>query len=69
MLRQARLDVPGAIHHIMVRLLDDNPIPDLLRYRVLKETGGRCSLCGATKDERPLDIDHIIPRSQGGKTD
>ena len=51
------------------RLLDDTPIPDLIRYRVLKEAKGRCSLCGATKDERPLDIDHIIPRSQGGKTE
>ncbi len=52
-----------------LRLLDDNPIPDLIRYRVLKEAKGRCALCGATKDERPLDIDHIIPRSQRGKTE
>jgi ATP adenylyltransferase len=51
------------------RLLDDNPIPDSLRFRILKEAKGRCALCGATKDERPLDIDHIKPRSQGGKTE
>jgi len=50
------------------RLLDDSPIPDLIRYRVLKEAKGRCALCGVTKDERPLDIDHIIPRSKGGET-
>ena len=49
------------------RLLDEAAVPDLLRYRILKEAKGRCSLCGATKDERPLDIDHIIPRSKGGK--
>ena len=24
-------------------------------------------MCGATKKERPLDVDHIIPRSKGGK--
>lgn len=28
----------------------------------------RCNKSGVTKDERPLDIDHIIPRSKGGKT-
>ncbi len=50
------------------RLLDTDPIPGSLRYRVLKESGGRCALCGATKKERPLDVDHIIPRSKGGKT-
>ncbi len=49
------------------RLLDTNPIPDSLRYRVLKDSEGRCVLCGATKKERPLDIDHIKPRSKGGK--
>lgn len=51
------------------RLLDENAVPDSLRYRVLKEAKGRCSLCGATKEERPLDVDHIIPRSKHGKTE
>lgn len=50
------------------RLLDTEPIPDSLRFRVLKEAKGRCALCGATKNETPLDVDHIIPRSKGGKT-
>jgi ATP adenylyltransferase len=50
------------------RLLDDNPIPDSLRYRVLMEAKGRCALCGATRDETVLDVDHIIPRNKGGKT-
>lgn len=49
------------------RLLDTDPVPDSLRYRVLKESGGRCALCGATKKERPLDVDHIKPKSKGGK--
>lgn len=51
------------------RLADDNQVSDSLRYRVLKEAKGRCALCGATKDERMLDVDHIIPRSKGGKTE
>lgn len=51
------------------RLLDENPIPDSLRFLVLRGSGGRCALCGITAKERPLDVDHIIPRSRGGKTE
>ena len=51
------------------RFLDRDPIPDSLYYRVLKESGGRCALCGATKNEGPLHVDHIKPRSKGGKTE
>lgn len=42
-------------------------IPGSVRYEVLKRAGGRCELCGISKDERALDIDHIHPRSLGGK--
>ena len=49
--------------------LIDNPVPDSLRYKVLKKSKHRCELCGATKYDRPLDVDHIIPRSKGGKSD
>jgi diadenosine tetraphosphate (Ap4A) HIT family hydrolase len=51
------------------RLIDTDPIPDSLRYIVLRESNGRCALCGATRNERVLDVDHIIPRSLGGKTE
>lgn len=51
------------------RLLDTDPVPDDLRYQVLMAAGGRCALCGTTKDDSPLDVDHIIPRSRGGKTE
>jgi len=51
------------------RMLDRNPVPDSLYYRVLKESGRRCELCGATAKERPLHVDHIKPRSKGGKTE
>ena len=51
------------------RLLDKDPIPDSLYYRVLKESGGRCALCGTTRDDRPLHVDHIKPRSKRGKTE
>lgn len=51
------------------RLLESDPVPDSLRYQVLKESDGRCALCGCTAKERPLDVDHIKPRSCGGKND
>lgn len=51
------------------RLLDEEPIPDSLRFLVLKAAGGRCQLCGIAAKDRPLDVDHIIPRSRGGKTE
>lgn len=50
------------------RMLDTEPVSDTIRLQVLKNSGGRCALCGATSRERPLDIDHIIPRSRGGLT-
>jgi len=50
------------------RMLDTEPIPDSIRYQVLMDSEGRCALCGATKDDRPLDVDHIKPRSRGGLT-
>jgi ATP adenylyltransferase len=44
-------------------------LPENLRYQALKEAGGRCALRGATKAERILDVDHIKPRSRGGKNE
>ena len=49
------------------RMLETDPVPDSLRYDVLRNGGGRCALCGATKIDRPLHVDHIIPRSRGGQ--
>jgi len=51
------------------RLLETDPVPDSLRFQVLKESGGRCALCGITKKDSPLDVDHIIPRARGGSND
>ena len=51
------------------RFLDKDPISDNLYYKVLKDGKQRCALCGATRDKRMLHVDHIIPRSIGGKTE
>lgn len=37
------------------------------RYRVLKAAKGKCELCGISSKLSPIDIDHIIPRSEADK--
>lgn len=46
-----------------------NYISGTLRYEVLKESRFRCELCGVSAEERALEVDHIIPRRQGGMDD
>jgi ATP adenylyltransferase len=50
------------------RMLDMSPVPDSLYYEVMTLSDGRCQLCGASKKDRPLQVDHIVPRSRGGRT-
>jgi 5-methylcytosine-specific restriction endonuclease McrA len=50
------------------RMLDPKYVPGSLRYQVLKEAKFRCELCGISAEEKALDVDHIMPRSRGGKT-
>ena len=40
-----------------------------VRYEVLKRAGGRCELCGIPHEERALEVDHIVPRKEGGPDD
>ena len=51
------------------RELDHKTISGSIRYDVYKKSQGRCAACGVSSMERPLDIDHIIPRSWGGLTE
>ena len=45
-----------------------NPVRNSIRYKVLADGGNRCALCGISANERPLDVDHIIPSSMGGSS-
>ena len=40
-----------------------------IRYNVLTRAKHRCELCGISADLKPLDVDHIVPRSKGGSDD
>ncbi len=45
------------------------PISGSIRYEVLKRAGFRCELCGISAEEKSLEVDHIHPKSLGGKDD
>jgi RNA-directed DNA polymerase len=48
--------------------LGKSPVFSLSQSKLLKAQKGRCSLCGLVfGDTDVLEIDHIIPKSQGGK--
>lgn len=38
-----------------------------VRYQVLKRADGRCELCGISKEEKALEVDHIKPKNLGGE--
>ncbi|WP_242120895.1 HIT domain-containing protein [Aestuariivivens sediminicola] len=42
-------------------------VPGSIRYTVLKRAKGRCELCGISKDEKALEVDHIVPKNKGGE--
>jgi diadenosine tetraphosphate (Ap4A) HIT family hydrolase len=44
-------------------------VPGSVRYEVLKRAGGRCELCGIPREERALEVDHIVPKKDGGRDD
>jgi hypothetical protein len=46
-----------------------SPISGSVKYRVLTRARGRCECCGAHEHQRALEVDHIIPRNQGGSDD
>ena len=51
------------------RARDAKPISGSLQYDVFAKAKGRCMACGISREERAFDVDHIIPRNKGGKTE
>jgi diadenosine tetraphosphate (Ap4A) HIT family hydrolase/5-methylcytosine-specific restriction endonuclease McrA len=45
------------------------PVSGSIRYEVLKRAEFRCELCGISAEEKNLEVDHIHPKSLGGKDD
>jgi len=48
------------------RRLSIRDLSDTMKYEVLKRAKLRCELCGISNEFRPLEVDHILPRSHGG---
>jgi hypothetical protein len=42
------------------------PISGSVKYRVLTRARGRCECCGAHEHQRAREVNHIIPKNQGG---
>jgi len=42
-------------------------VPGSIRYQVLHRADGRCELCGISKVEKALEVDHIKPKNAGGE--
>lgn len=51
------------------RRVGRKPVSGSIRYEVLKRAKFRCELCGISADEKNLEVDHIHPKSLGGKDD
>jgi 5-methylcytosine-specific restriction endonuclease McrA len=47
----------------------DPPVGAKLRFRILVRDRFRCVYCGRKPPEVKLAVDHVKPRSQGGKTE
>lgn len=43
------------------------PISGSIKWHVFERAGTRCEVCGVSIDERALEVDHIEPKSLGGK--
>ena len=42
------------------------PISGSVKYRIHPCARGRCECCGAHEHQRALEVDHIVPKNQGG---
>ena len=70
--RKLRAERSSFPYPLVIRLVSYVPVPrfinlPLSRRSLLSRDNYTCQYCGTT--EHPLTIDHVIPRSRGGKTE
>jgi len=51
------------------RMLETDPVPDTVRFEVFRRAKAKCQACGVSAKDQPLHVDHIQPRSKGGRND
>lgn len=68
-IRSVRFDIqiPRVIRLIRYDRIPQHPLR-LNRRNLLARDGHRCQYCGATLPPSQLSLDHVIPRSRGGRT-
>ncbi|MBM4214185.1 MAG: HNH endonuclease [Gammaproteobacteria bacterium] len=45
------------------------PTSGSVKYQVFSRAKFRCELCGVSAEDKGLEVDHIFPKSRGGKDD
>ena len=70
--RRLRAERSSFPYPLVIRLVSYVPVPrffnlPLSRRSLLSRDNYTCQYCGTT--EHPLTIDHVIPKSKGGKTE
>lgn len=70
--RKLRTEQTTFPYPVVIRLISYVPVPrrvtiPLTRRSLLSRDHYTCQYCGAT--DQPLTIDHVVPRSKGGKTE
>jgi 5-methylcytosine-specific restriction endonuclease McrA len=70
--RKLRAERSSFPYPVVIRLVSYVPVPrffnlPLSRRSLLSRDNYTCQYCGTT--EQPLTIDHVIPKSRGGKTE
>jgi len=62
---------PGVYLPSVIRLMEYKRIPyrtqQVTRKNILVRDGYRCMYCGTRKDGSELELEHVIPKSRGGK--
>jgi diadenosine tetraphosphate (Ap4A) HIT family hydrolase/5-methylcytosine-specific restriction endonuclease McrA len=51
------------------RTKSSGDIPGTSRYNIFKRAKFRCELCGISAEVKALEVDHIVPRNNGGSDD
>ena len=63
---------PGVYIPSVIRLVKYAKVPYQLqqvsRKNIFTRDGYRCMYCGKRKDGKDLELEHVVPRSQGGKS-
>jgi len=62
------LVIPLNMTFVINKSPDFRHIDNVSRYMLYRRDNGRCGYCGKRLSQKEATVDHIIPKSKGGKT-